>query len=136
MFALLAPILLAAAVAQQAPADDTTNVECVEKLRLPAYPPLAKAARVKATLTVVVHLASDATADAVSISGENRALFVVDVEKSIRRSLFNPGCGGRSITLVFEFVFGDAISRSGQNTYGFHYPNRYLITAPPMVVNP
>jgi hypothetical protein len=133
----LAPL----AMSQATTADDT-NASCIEKLQMPVYPVLAKQARLWGTFTVSVTLDPDASVQTVSSEMESnvrpsrKAIFVPALEKSIRESSFAHGCGGKTVTLVFQFVLGTGAPTDHGQDVSFGFPNRFWISTPPPVMNP
>jgi hypothetical protein len=136
--AVLLPVLSPLALSQGIPAD-STNSSCIEKLKMPIYPPLADKARLSGIVTVSVVLGPDASVQSISseiVSQSRKAIFVSAVEKSIRASLFAQSCGGKTVKLVFQFVLGDGtLSDHGQDV-SFAYPNRFWISVPQIPLNP
>lgn len=142
-------ILLAPACAQQgllavptpAPAQDTSNAACFEKLRIPAYPLLARQAHLTGTLWVTVDLGSNGNVEKVSARSQlnndrAQSVLLAPVESVLRKSQFRRGCAGKQITLVFEFgLYGDPYDGQQQEV-AFGSPNRFFITArPPIPTN-
>ncbi len=67
-------------------------MQCVERLEMPQYPPLAKQARIAGTVTAVVAIASDGAA---KTTARGHALLTPAVEGAIRASKFHEACGGQ-----------------------------------------
>ena len=126
----------------QTTADDETNVHCIERLRMPAYPKLADAARISGTVTAIVVLTAGSSIEKTVLAMDTtsktaRELFPPAVEKALRASTFRNVCGGKSINLVFTFVLGEELDPNGlPQSISFGYPNRFRITAPAKVVQP
>ena len=123
----------------QAISDDPANASCIERLQVPVYPPLAKMARITETATVSVMLGPDAAIQSISsesVTQSRKAIFVPAVEKAIRASSFAPGCGGKTVKLVFHFVLGESAPSDHGQDVSFGYPNRFWISVPPQVLNP
>jgi hypothetical protein len=61
------------------------------------------------------------------------ALFVPDVEKSLRESKFAKSCAGKKVTLVFNFVMGERLLPK-EIRFSFGPPNQFWIAAgtPPL----
>jgi hypothetical protein len=124
-------------------AQTETNIACVERLEIPAYPALPKEARIAGVLTATVLIGPEASIEQItsdwnspSTSGYKREnLFLPAVEKSLRRSTFTKSCAGRKVTLVFNFVLSEN-PRLQETTSFFGYPNRFWIAAPMMLVQP
>jgi hypothetical protein len=116
---------------------DTSNIECVERIQVPTYPPLARQARLSGSVVATVTLAADGGVEQVTTSARvqanqaARGILAKPVEDALRRSQFAEGCGKRSVVFVFEFLItGDSSDRQQQEvSYG--YPNRFWITARP-----
>jgi hypothetical protein len=146
---LFGMILLAPAYAQQgllavptpAPAQDTSNTGCIEKLQIPAYPLLARQARLTGTLSVTVDLGTNGNIEKVSARSQlnndrAQSVLLMPIESVLRKSRFRRECAGKQITLVFEFgLYGDPYDDQQQEV-AFGSPNRFFITArPPIPAN-
>jgi hypothetical protein len=87
------------------------NIACVERLEIPAYPALAKQARIAGVLTTTVLLGPEASVGTITSDWNSRSeqenFFLPVVEKSLRASTFAKSCGGKKITLVFNFVMAE-----------------------------
>jgi hypothetical protein len=128
-------------------AQSTTNVgantDCIHRLRLPAYPKLADAARISGTVTATVVLSASGSIEKTVLDMDAaskktaRELFPAAVEKALRASAFRSVCGGKSVTLVFSFVLGEDFDPDKlPQSISFGYPNRFWITVPAKVVQP
>lgn len=112
--------------------DTETNMQCVERLEMPVYPPLAKQARIAGTVTAVVAISSGGAAKTMA---RGDALLTPAVEGAIRASMFRKACAGKSVTLVFHFVVGDILDKLPQRI-AFGYPNQFWITVPGTLAQP
>ena len=141
LLAALALIGFSAAQAQPA-AGSESNIHCVERLRMPAYPKLADAARVAGLVTAKVTLRSDGSIQSTVLdmgvaSVTAKKLFAPAVDEALRASAFGGACGGKSVTLIFHFVLGEELdSNSLQQAVSFGYPNRFWISVPPKIIQP
>lgn len=116
-----------------------TNIACVERLDIPTYPPLAKAARIAGALTTTVLVGSDASVEKIASEWDSQwasgskadGIFLPTVEKSLRASTFAKSCAGKKVTLVFNFVLAESLLPQ-ETKFSFGYPNRFWIAAPPM----
>jgi hypothetical protein len=124
-------------------AQTETNISCVERLEIPEYPPLAKAARIAGALTVAVQLGPDSSVGNVSSEwspqwasvAKMAGIFVPVVEKSLRESKFAKSCAGKTVTLVFNFVLSEN-PQQGEIRFLYGYPNQFWVTAPIPLVQP
>lgn len=120
--------------------DSGSNTHCIERLRMPAYPQLADAARISGSLTATVVLGTDGSIqntvlDMGVASATALRLFPPAVELALRASAFRKTCGGESVTLVFNFVLGEDLDPNHlQQTVSFEYPNRFWISVPAKIV--
>jgi outer membrane biosynthesis protein TonB len=135
--------LLGLWTAQAQPAADTeSNTQCIERLRMPVYPKLADAARISGSLTATVVLGPDGSIqntvlDMGLASATAKRMFPRAVEEALRASAFRKACGGRSVTLVFNFVLGEELDPNHlPQAVSFGYPNRFWISVPPNIVQP
>ena len=130
------------ASAQPGPAESPSNIECLERLEIPDYPPLPRQARVQGIQTVKVLLSDRATAQTVESSLQNSNSRVVDLtkkeftesaEKAVKNSRFSKTCGGKTITLVFHYELSNDDNKS---LFAFAPPNHFWIRDGPVYANP
>ena len=129
---------LAMASCRRPAAEDRVNIECVTRLRLPVYPPIARSAMVSPSMTVAVSLSEDGAPRSVAfenVSGTPADLlervFRPSVEGALKESRFDAACGGKTVRLVFSFQ----IDRDWPAGVYFLFPNRFEIEADPPVFN-
>lgn len=122
---LLAIVLTAGADAQISQAD--SNVACVERLKIPAYPALANAARIQGTITATISLSSHE----ISVSAASNAGPILSsaVKQAIGESKFRTDCAGKTVTLIFEFKLG---ASGSDEKHFFESPNKFLILSKPI----
>jgi len=136
LFLVIAPYR---ASGQPGPGEGSSNIECLDHLEVPNYPPLARQARVQAIQTVKVLLSDQATVQRIELSLQGKAinadrLFKADAEKALKISRFSKTCGGKTITLVFHYeLYNDD---SGRSIFAFEPPNHFWIRYGPVYVNP
>src|SRR5437868_1523509 len=122
--------------------ESPTNIECLERLEAPDYPPLARSARVEATQIVKVLLSDQATTQTIesSLQINSRLLdltkkeFTGSAEKALKNSRYSKTCGGKTITLVFHYEIRDDPNRS--SLFGFGPPNHFWIRYGPVYAMP
>jgi len=117
------------------------NSQCIASFPIPGYPGLARRARLVGTLTVVVSLDQDGkirriAAQAHLNNDRAQSALLTPIENAIRKSDFLPSCGGKDVTLTFEFrINGDPYDRQ-QEEVTFGYPSHFTISArPPIPTN-
>ena len=81
----------------------------MEKLEIPRYHPLAKAARIEGTIRVSVLLTEAGSVQDIKIEAESkyrqaRSLFGAPVEDAIRHASFRTGCSAAAVNFTFHFV--------------------------------
>jgi hypothetical protein len=121
---------------QPGPVESPSNIECLERLEIPDYPPLARTARLQATQTVKVLLSNQATLQSIELSLREKAVnlekfFKEGAEKALKNSRFSKTCGGKTITLVFHYELSH-----GDTSLAFEPPNHFLIRSGDVYVNP
>jgi hypothetical protein len=124
---------------QPGPTESPSNIECLERLEIPDYPPLPRTALIRAIQTVKVHLSDQATMQNIESSLQGKAIsvekdFKEGAEKALRNSRFSKACGGKTITLVFHYELRDDPNRS--SLFAFEPPNHFLIRSGPVYINP
>ena len=106
-------VIGAHAVNGQPRTEIAANMDCVDRLSLPAYPELDDMARIAGTVRATVVLSASGSIEKTVLDMDAaakktaRELFPAAVEKALRASAFRSGCGGKSTTLVFSFVLGE-----------------------------
>jgi hypothetical protein len=118
----------------QANQDGGSNMSCVERLQMPLYPPLARAARISGSVTVTISIAADGSRKT-TMSPSAHLLLTAAIEKALQASAFRTSCAGKSVTLVFNFVFGNELDpdRLPQRV-SFAYPNQFYVSTPPQII--
>ena len=124
---------------QPGPQESPSNIECLERLEIPDYPPLARSARIEVTQTVKVLLSAQATTQSIEQTLQGKVvkldgLFKEGVEKALKNSRFSKTCGGRTVTLVFHYEIRAEPNRS--SLFGFGPPNHFWIRYGPVYVMP
>jgi len=140
---LIAGLLLVLAAyrasGQPGPAASPTNIECVERLEIPDYPPLPRTASIQATQTVKVLLSDQATGQRIetSLQGKHPTVekdFKDGAEKALKNSRFLKTCGGKTISLIFHYELRADDNKS--SLFAFGPPNHFWIRAGLVFVNP
>ena len=140
---LIAGLLLAIAPyrasGQPGSVESPSNIECLESLEIPDYPPLARQAQIQVIETVKVLLSDQATTQGIEQSLQGKVakldpLFKEGTEKALKNSRFSKTCRGKTITLVFHYEIRDDPNRS--SLFAFGAPNHFWIRAGPFYVNP
>jgi hypothetical protein len=128
------------ALGQLRPGESPSNIECLEHLEIPNYPPLARTGRFQATQTVKVLLSDQATIENAhyslkyTLQGKAAILeraFAESAEKALKNSRFSKTCGGKTITLVFDYEL-----TNDDRSFAFEPPNHFLIRSGAVYVNP
>ena len=110
----------------------------MEKLEIPRYHPLAKAARIEGTIRVSVLLTEAGSVQDIKIEAESkyrqaRSLFGAPVEDAIRHASFRTGCSAAAVNFTFHFVLATG---GGTTTVFYGNPNVFWILAEPAVWQP
>ena len=121
------------------PVKNSSNVECVERLEIPDYPPLARMARIQVMQTVKVLLSDQAATQSIEQSLQGKVVkldgsFKEGAEKALRNSRFSKTCAGKTITLVFHYEIRDDSNKS--SLFGFGPPNHFWIRYGPVYAMP
>src|ERR1700685_2193051 len=82
------------ALGQTGTVEGPSNIECLEHLELPNYPPLARTGRFQATQTVKVLLSAKATIRSIELTLQGKAVgletfFKEGAEKAVKNSRFS-----------------------------------------------
>jgi hypothetical protein len=123
----------------QNPFEPETNIGCVERLQMPAYPAMARQAQVEATITASVLLAPKPTVQQQVITQfksktqRAAAILMPTVEKAIQEASFRSDCTGKTVVLIFDFKVAGRPSGNPQQTVSFGYPNKFSIVTEPAV---
>jgi hypothetical protein len=115
------------------PADRVTSdtLECVERLTMPRYPPIAQSARVAMDDVVAsVQLSAEGAVQSVSFNSPGPDSFMKllspSIEEIVRTAKFKRECGGRVVPLAFDFRLSMRDDDYGR--VSFRYPNHFEIT--------
>lgn len=113
--------------------ESPSNMECLERLEMPGYPPLARMARITGIQTVKVLLSDQATVQTVESSAQGKTTtaekdFKESAEKALKNSRFAKTCSGKTITLVFHYEFREDDNKS---IFAFQPPNHFWIRLEP-----
>jgi len=117
----------------QNPFEPDTNVACIERLQMPAYSALTGS---EGTVTASVLLSPRATVEEVRTRLDSKTEKVIgalihSVEKAVKEGTFHSYCGGKTITLVFDFKIDGKPSGSPKQSVSFGYPNKFSIVTEP-----
>jgi hypothetical protein len=115
--------------------DVEPNMSCVERLLMPIYPRLAQQAAITGRVTATVVVASDGSAQTTFSSDSHRFLSPA-VDYALQKSSFRKSCGGKSVTLAFNFVLSEYYPDGRLQGISFGYPNQFSISALRPVVQP
>jgi hypothetical protein len=106
---------------------------CLERMKLPDYPPLPLVARIHGEVLIDVHVSEKLTFSDMEIQGTPHPLLVGAVWEALQNSTFAPKCRGQLIRLVFAFVIEGKETKTPQAaSLYFSYPNRFWIVAHPV----
>ena len=121
----------------QNPFEPETNIGCVERLQMPAYPPSGRQAQVEATITASVLLSpkptvqQQVTTQFKSKTQRAAAILMPTVEKAIQEAAFRYDCTGKTVVLIFDFKVAGSPSANPKQTASFGYPNKFWIVTEP-----
>jgi len=121
----------------QNPFEPETNIGCVERLRMPAYPPLDRQAQVEATITASVLLSpkptvqQQVTTQFKSKTQRAAAILMPTVEKAIQEAGFRSDCTGKTVVLIFDFKVAGPASSNPKQSVSYGYPNKFWIVTEP-----
>ena len=135
--ALLAMMSGLGTATAQNPFEPETNIGCVERLQLPAYPAMARQSQVEATITASVLLSpkptvqQQVTTQFKSKTQRAAAILMPTVEKAIQEASFRSDCTGKTVVLVFDFKVAGRPSSDPKQSVSFGYPNKFWIVTEP-----
>jgi hypothetical protein len=135
--ALLVTLLGQGIGTAQNPFEPETNIGCVERLQMPAYPAMARQAQVEATITASVLLSPKPTVQQQVITQfksktqRAAAILMPTVEKAIQDASFRPDCTGKTVVLIFDFKVAGLPSGNPKQSVSFGYPNKFWILTEP-----
>ena len=96
---------------------EADQAACIQQLRLPTYPPLAAAARVRASVAVHVTIGKSGAVQ-LSSSAALATLFESSIRDALSKSIFDEACGGRQVVLT---------SADGKDAVVVGYPMEFWI---------
>jgi hypothetical protein len=109
-------------------------MSCVERLEMPVYPPLARAAHITGAVATTVTASADGLIH-VSFSQSAHPLLTTAVENALHLSVFRKDCAGKSIKVIFNFVIDAKSDPSRSARISFGYPDQFWISVPTPVMN-
>jgi hypothetical protein len=115
---------------------DTDLIGCVDLLKIPAYPSLARQARLTGMVRVTVVLGDNGLVAETKVNDVERLLGTA-VEQSISGSSFRRDCKAHSVDVTFEFkIEGEPSPHHTTGEVSFKPPNHFVIIVPPNVTMP
>ena len=115
---------------------------CLVELAAPAYPHIAVSARVRVTgIQAAVRIQNGQVVDIQQVYPADAArlgpLFKDAVDKAVRRSRFDEGCGDRTEEIIYDFVYADPVYRDPpeQERVSFVPPNRVIVATTGTLIN-
>ena len=98
---------------------------------MPAYPPLARSARITGTLSASIALDAEARIQkvATSFTGRLLAMFDESLNAALKKSEFQKDCAGKTVRVVFHFEIAGRIADAPKDTVAYGYPNEFWITS-------
>ncbi len=125
--------VLAAEQGQQ----EVANVQCIQRLRLPAYPGIAISARLSGYVTVNISIGHAGAVRDVTLAGKSQPLLANSVMDAVRASMFVSTCQDRSVTLLFRFLIeGKGTDYPTAPVISFGFPNTFWIVSAPRHFQP
>ena len=110
------------------------TLECVANLSIPRYEPLARQARLSGNVVARVLIAGNGSVANVSVAGNAPRLLLDIVRRSIGESSYHPNCRNTITEILFDFkIIGEPTDQSSYERLSFTWPNRFTITAQPIV---
>ena len=131
----------ASAQGHDSPPEGDSSLACVERLQVPTYPVIARAARIEGSVTASVFLSSEASVQRiqsriVSTLDKAKSLLAEPVENAIRAASFRPDCRNKTLTIIFNFSIVGQASDYPKQSVSFGYPNKFWITTEPHTPQP
>jgi hypothetical protein len=120
----------------QNPFEPESNIACVERLPMPAYPSIARQGRIEGTVAATVLMSPRAsvekvTTDFTSKTSSVTGVLIRSVEDAIRSAAFRANCADKTIVLIFDFKITGQPSDSPKRSDSYGYPNRFWIVTEP-----
>ena len=97
-----------------------------------SYPGIARVARIEGKVTASVVLGSTASAQEIStkVDANTKGHVLSDaVEGWIRHARFRPDCGGKTVTMIFQFKIVGQPKSDPTQAVTFEPPNVFRITS-------
>lgn len=133
----LIPVLIFKILAAQEEQKQGGNVQCVQRLRLPAYPAIAVQARISGDVAAKISLGKTGTVEHIAFTGRTHPLLANSVLDAVKASTFTSACQDLDVTLLFKFVIeGKGTDYPTAPVISFGFPNTFWIATPPRNVQP
>src|SRR5712671_5636610 len=120
----------------QNPFEPDFNIACVERILMPAYPILARQMQIEGTITASVVLSPQASVQLITTEFASKTPKVTGslirtVEDAIRGAVFRVACGGKTVSLIFDFKISGVPAESPKQSAAFGYPNKFWVVTEP-----
>lgn len=109
--------------------------DCILRLELPAYPPLAIAARLTGEARVGIVLGQRGAVVTTNIVGVHDVLKAA-IATSMLASRFSSSCSGVRISIQLVFMIGGEPADHPVPSVAFTPPNRFIISSQPLTAMP
>ena len=116
---------------------DESNISCIERMDLPVYAPLARAARIEGVVTASVRLSAEGSVQDVNSDipkRDSRILLWSPAERVLRNARYRPDCAGKTVTVIFKFQIAGEASSYDRPAHVFGAPNQFWVITSPSVV--
>ena len=120
----------------QNPFEPSFNIACVERIPMPAYPILARQSQIEGTISASVVLSPQASVQLITTEFASKTpkvtgVLIRTVEAAIREAVFRAACGGKTLSLIFDFKISGHASDNPKQSAAYGYPNKFWVVTEP-----
>ncbi len=120
----------------QNPFEPDFNIACVERIPMPAYPMLARQMQIEGTITATVILSPQASVQLITTEFASKTpkvtgSLIQTVEDTIRGAVFRVACGGKTVSLIFDFKISGVAADNPKQSVAYGYPNKFWVVTEP-----
>lgn len=125
-------LVFASASPGQTQRTENPNVECIDRLLLPGFGAMARAAQRAGTVEAKIRVGKAGTVDrgAIELASPDPRL-ADEVRIMLELSKFSPRCGGKTVRLFFTFVRDGTPVENPVPLFIFIPPNRFEVVSRP-----
>src|SRR5258708_1408186 len=114
----------------QNPFEPDFNLACVGRITVPVYTMVARQMQVEGTIPATVVLSPQASVQLITTEFASKTpkvtgSLIQTVEDTIRGAVFRVACGGKTVSLIFDFKISGVAADNPKQSVAYGYPNKF-----------